>query len=236
MFSLSGFSQLTNFEIPKGDTLIHIEHLFYNVGYSKEYKQSGWVAYHLVPKDTLVVYNKRKSFVKDKMYLGETATNEDYKKSGYDKGHLVPAADMRFDYYAYIETFFYTNCSPQLPAFNRGKWKTLENWTRGLLKYYKIIYIVTGPILQNQCHTIGKHKVVVPDYFYKVILGYDGENYSAVAFLMPNKKINDNLCNYIVSVNLIESLTKMDLFSELPDDIEKNIESYKNTELWEKLK
>ena len=134
-----GYSQIKFLEIPKEDTLTKVNHYYYEIGYSEKHEQSGWVAYSLSQKDTIITYDKRKKFSEDNYIETGSAKNTDYKKTGYDRGHLVPAADMRLSFGAYTETFLYSNCSPQLPGFNRGQWKVLESWTRNLLKTYKTI-------------------------------------------------------------------------------------------------
>ena len=241
LIGLNLYGQIENLELPneKFDTILNIErigHFSYVCGYIEEFEQSAWVAYNLTKEDTLITCTKRFSFKEDSEVSTKSANASDYKKSGYDRGHLLPAADMRKNYASCRETYFYTNCSPQLPGFNRGKWKSLESWTRDLLKCYEKLYIVTGPVLTKGLPTIGDNKVAVPNFFYKAIIMYDGSEYFAVAFLMPNKKINRPLSNYVVSIDLIEALTEIDFFSKLPDKIENDIESYQNQEIWVNLK
>lgn len=237
LFSFNVFGQIDNLELPnvKFDTTLNIKrvgHFSYVLGYIEKYEQAAWVAYVLTSEDTLKVCTKRYSFKIDREVETGSANSSDYKGSGYDRGHLIPAADMRKDCASLQETYFYSNCSPQLPGFNRGKWRSLELWTRHLLRYYEKIYIVTGPILTDGLPTIGDNEVAVPNFFYKAIVMYDGTDYSAVGFVMPNKKTSRPLNDYIVPVNFIEALTGIDLFSNLSDDIEEKIESYRNEEVW----
>ena len=223
-----GYSQIKYLEIPKNDTLQRVNYEYFELGYSENHEQPGWVAYTLSQKDTVINYDKRKSFKEDKNITTRTANNSDYKSTGYDRGHLVPAADMRYAFGAYTSTFLYSNCSPQVPAFNRGQWRVLELWTRNLLKTYKNIYIVTGPILTDDMPFLGINKVSIPDFFYKVIVMFDGEKYSSIAFFMPNRKNESEAKFFIVSVDFVEAVTGMDFFSKLPDKIENEIESKLN--------
>ena len=97
-----------------------------------------------------------------------SAHSSDYTKSGYDRGHLCPAADMDFNPVAMEESFFMSNISPQAPEFNRGIWKDLETEVRNWAKKEKKIYVVTGPVFRDNKGTIGEDKVTVPGYFFKI--------------------------------------------------------------------
>lgn len=227
-----GFSQTKNLGVPNNDTLDIVNHYFYIIGYSEKHEQPGWVTYSLSQKDTVIKYNKRKSFTIDDLIVTKSATNSDYKNSGYDRGHMVPAADMRWDFSAYVETFKYSNASPQIPNLNRGKWKVLESKVRNLLQTYEIIYIVTGPILTNGLPTIGKNEVSIPNFYYKAIVVFDGVNYKGFAFLLPNKKTTYQLEDCMVTINFIEAMTGYDFFPHLPIDIENNVESMQSKKWW----
>ena len=99
-----------------------------------------------------------------------SATPQDYTRSGYDRGHLAPAADMSFSAKAMSESFYMSNMSPQAPQFNRGIWSKLEKQVRHFATKEKRIVVVTGPILPAEKNiTIGANKVTVPQYYYKVI-------------------------------------------------------------------
>ena len=89
-------------------------------------------------------------------------------QSGYDRGHLCPAADMTHSAEAMEETFLMSNISPQLPVFNRGIWKSLEKQVRDWGEKERI-YIVTGPVFKDNKGKIGRTGVTVPGFFYKVV-------------------------------------------------------------------
>ena len=95
-----------------------------------------------------------------------SATPQDYTRSGYDRGHLAPAADMSFSVKTMSESFYMSNMSPQAPQFNRGIWSKLEKQVRHFATKEKRIVVVTGPILPvEKTITIGANKVTVPQYF-----------------------------------------------------------------------
>jgi endonuclease G, mitochondrial len=161
-----------------------------------------------------------------------TADNGDYAGSGYDRGHLAPAADMGWSSIAMAESFYYSNMSPQVPAFNRGIWKRLEELVRTWAVDYNAVYIVTGPVLTNGLLTIGINKVSVPKYFYKVILEYNDQDIKGIAFILPNTGSGEPLQNYAVTIDSVEKFTGIDFFPKLPDDQERIIESTLSVNSW----
>ena len=104
------------------------------------------------------------------MVTGLIATNADYTRSGYDKGHMAPAADMKWSPQAMEESFYFSNMCPQHPQLNRRGWKNLEEKIRDWAIADSAIIIICGPIVAKQPKTIGKNKVVVPQQFFKVVL------------------------------------------------------------------
>lgn len=221
-----GYSQINHLEIPKCKKYID-HHNSYELLYSKKYKISIWTAYELIPSDTIIIYKRKKEYYNDYL-INNTANKNDYYKSGYDRGHLVPARDMRYNFKAINDVNCYSNISPQNPSFNRGIWKKLETKVSHLTRNYDHIYIVTGPILTDSLPTIGKDKVVVPNFYYKVIVTYRNGNYKGIGFIIPNKKSNYNLDKYCVPIDFVESITNLDFFYKLDDKIENVIE--KNSE------
>lgn len=105
----------------------------------------------------------------------EAVTTDDYKGAGMDRGHMCPAGDNRWHWKAMQESFYMTNICPQNHNLNRGDWKELEESCRRWAQEEGKIYIVCGPILYDQRHrTIGKkHKITVPEAFFKVVLCAD---------------------------------------------------------------
>jgi DNA/RNA endonuclease G (NUC1) len=89
---------------------------------------------------------------------------------------------------------------------------------------YDGVYVVTGGLLKEPLRTIGKEKVVVPDYFYKILLDNCNGQYKMIAFLLPNKKSKKLLYSFVVSVDSIEKMTGIDFFPKLDDKLENNLE------------
>lgn len=171
--SLNVFSQskIEKLEIPKTDSVnLIIEHAGYSFRYSEPHEQPLWVAYELTAAETMKSVERTDRFIPDPKVPTGTATNKDYEKSGYDRGHLAPAADMGWSAQAMAESFYFSNMSPQIPEFNRGIWKNLEGLVRNWAQVNGSIYIVTGPVLKPGLKTIGPNRVSVPEHYYKVVL------------------------------------------------------------------
>jgi len=194
-----------------------VKHGGYTLCYSEKYEQAKWVAYELTVKNLLCDGKRKNSFRIDTDIVTGSATVVDYYRSGYDRGHLAPAADFKCDM---RPTFLMSNISPQKPMFNRGVWKRLERWARDKAKEDGLVYVITGPVLHDSLKTIGINEVAVPEQFYKIVFN----DWRVTAFLIPNKWAIGKLDKFVVSVDSVESVTGIDFFSELPDSIEKIIE------------
>jgi endonuclease G, mitochondrial len=228
---------LLSLEIPlvlKGEKLI--KHIGYSLVYSEEHEQAKWVAYVLNKKELSGTFPRSDNFNEDPAVSSGSASNSDYSKSGYDRGHLAPAADMKWSEKAMSESFYYSNMSPQLPAFNRGIWKILEEKVRDWALENDSILIVTGPILpsknEKKLATIGHNSVAVPKYYYKAILDFKKEKSKSIAFVLPNKGSKMPLKSFVVSIDSLEKLSKIDFFYKLDDKLETSIESKFCKECW----
>ena len=211
---------------------MYIKHFAYSLVYNEKNEQADWVAYCL-KKEELKKNNKRKgNFRVDTLIITHTANSNDYYKSGYDRGHLAPAADMTWSEQAISESFYYSNISPQNISFNRGIWKKLENKVRELSIKYDCIYICTGPIYKGKISTIGDNKVAVPSHFYKALMIYNDTIHQSIAFIIPNKKNNKPLTDYTISIDSLENVIGLDLYFSLPNSKEKVMENSYNIRYW----
>ena len=207
-----------------------VDHSYYSLSYDEIHEQSEWVYYLLTSDMINGKYQRTDNFRLDKKITTGSASNSDYYKSGYDKGHLAPAADMKISKISMSESFLLSNVSPQNPLFNSGIWQKLERQVRSWVLSEGEMFIVTGPILKNLIESIGLNNVSVPSFFYKIV--YSKSNDKMIAFLMPNKKISNDLKYYVKSVDYIENLTGIDFFYQLDDEIEKALESQINLNEW----
>lgn len=212
------------------DNIIH--HSFYTLNYNEKFEQASWVAYKLTSGMLTNAAKRKENFRADPMVSSGSATPADYTKSGYDKGHLCPAADMSFSATAMSETFFMSNMSPQKPQFNRGIWKTLEEKIRDWALTNNELYITTGPVFLNNTSSIGKNKVAVPQYYYKVILDYKQPDIKGIGFILKNEGSDKNISEFAVTIDSVEKLTGIDFYTALPDVEENIIERQANYKNW----
>jgi endonuclease G len=195
-----------------------------------------WVTYHLTKENLQGNANRKNSFRPDPDLPRERRSElEDYKKSGFDQGHMAPAADFKRCDEAMSETFFLSNMAPQRPNLNRITWSHLEDEVRSLADKHGSIWIFTGPLyLDNFDHQgqprehIGPDNVAVPTHFFKVILceHSDGQR-EMFAFIMKNQvgKLPGTSKGFIVSVRKVEELSGLNFFHRLPDDEETRLET-----------
>ena len=144
-----------------------IKHEGYTVSYNSEYRIANWVAYELTATEAKSKKTERSNkFVSDPQVKGATAMNEDYTRSGYDRGHLAPAGDMKWSAKAMRESFYLSNICPQKPKLNRGIWKDLEEQCRLWALDNGSLLIVTGPVITGDMKRLGKNKVAIPKSFH----------------------------------------------------------------------
>jgi endonuclease G, mitochondrial len=209
-----------------------IKHTGYTLSYNTTYHIANWVAYELTAEETVPVVTRNNHFVPDPLLKSGSASNEDYKGSGYDRGHLAPSADMCYSYQAMVESFYLSNITPQTPSFNRGIWEKLEKQVRQWAIDDKAVLIVTGTVLTKGLPTIGFDRITVPALFYKVILDYTETDIKGIAFIIPNEGSQEPLQRYAVTIDSVEKLTGNDFFYQLPEDQQRVIESTIDLSKW----
>ena len=216
-------------EIPKTvgkrDEMV-IRHLGYTVSYNNFYKTPNWVAWELTRQETEGDEERTNKFLPDPELPEPRVTTSDYTRSGYDRGHMAPAADMKWSSRAMKESFYMSNICPQNRKLNRDDWGDLEESCRKWAEKYGTVHIACGPIYDTKSpKRIGKNRVAVPDRFFKVVLIYNRKNPMAMGFLFDNTAHHQNLKNYMVTVDKVEEETGLDFFPKVPDSIEERIES-----------
>jgi len=155
----------------------------------------------------------------------------EYKESGYTRGHMAPAMDMRWNKTAMEQCFLMTNICPQLDEMNDGEWRHVEEAVHKWSRTAKRLIVLTGPIFSNDMERIGKHDdIAVPKSFFKVI--YSPEQNRAIAFVMENKKMPNSWTNYATTIDKVEALTGYDFLASLDDEVENVVESKENIKDW----
>lgn len=205
----------------------------YALGYFEEWEQPSWVTYRLTKDEVMSRKASRlDAFMADPLVKTGSASLDDYKGSGYDRGHLAPAGDMHWSDKAMLESFYMSNMSPQDPSFNRGVWAKLERAIRRFAYAEGSVFVVTGPIFTEEDNaTIGANKVRIPGFYYKVVYDETPPE-KMIAFILPNKGSKKALDSFVVTVDDVEEATGLDFFSELPLDVQQKLESESNPDEW----
>lgn len=229
---------LERFGLPKleaGDeVVVHAGHMLV---YSEKHEQPKWTAHIAAPDLIKGNLARIDSFLPDPLVKTGTAVTADYWNSGYDRGHLVPSADMRWNLEALQGTYLYSNISPQKPELNRETWADLEDWGRRYVNFSKRrVFVITGPVLRDGLPTMQKadrkNEVSIPEYFWKVIADLDGDKPQAIAFVMSNGKQDGPPISFAVTVDSVETLTGLDFFPALDDAVENRIEAMRELKDW----
>lgn len=218
--------------LPSSTTGEIIKHNYYTLSYSEAHEQAEWVAY-TIKKEHLTYDNReRPYFIEDPKVSTKSADWRNYRGSGYDRGHMLPAGDRRFSEQAYNETFYTSNISPQDKYFNAGIWNRLEQKVRYWCKKYGDLLVVTGGVLENNLIEIGDEDVDVPRAFYKIVMRGSGEGAVVLAFLIPAKESQEPFENFLVPVDEIEKKTGIDFFEKQPEAWQSKLESQVNSSAW----
>lgn len=196
----------------------------------------NYVAWHLTRERVTGEISRINNFHPDESLPYEyQVISSDYSNSGYDRGHMCPAADNKDSYENMRNSFLLTNICPQNRNLNAGDWQNLEIQCRDWVMRYGDLYIVCGPIFnQVTYNTIGKKdrmKIAIPDVFFKVVL-YMGESHKCLGFIYSNEATNHPIRYYCKSVDEVEEITGIDFYPLLPDEIENVIESECNPNSW----
>lgn len=221
---------------PTGTRGQRIDYQGFSLSYDEEWEQAEWVAYILERKNLQQEWGDRpRNFSADPNVSTGSAVDNDYRGSGYDRGHLAPFADFAWNDAQARETFYLSNISPQARQFNQGVWRELEELTRDWANRFKRLYVVTGPVMtEGPKGTIGRtNRIAIPAAYYKVLLDLDDPEQKGIGFVIPNEISFDPLPKYAMSIDQVEDITGIDFFSELmPKDQEQQLESVGNPDLW----
>jgi endonuclease G len=200
-----------------------------------------WVQYAINPEDLEGDVERSDRFRPDTSIPNNSRSElGDYRNSGYDKGHMAPAADMKRSEEAMEECFLLSNIAPQVGVgFNQQIWRELEEAVRGWVGQRGSLFVITGPVFAVENRTvnykvIGNNNVAVPTHFYKIVVdAKDPQHIDALAFLIANKDLRGHdYSEYLVSIDDIERATGLDFLSALPLDVQEKAESRKPTTVW----
>jgi endonuclease G len=205
----------------------------YVLSYDRRNRVANWVYEHITypalrPAEDV---DRGKSEFKEDVNIHSyfRSTNQDYKGSGYDRGHMAAAANHRSHQKFMDQTFFLSNIAPQVgKGFNRDKWNDLEKEVRNLAKTNDNVWLCTGPLylprreadnkLYVKYEVIGPSNVAVPTHFFKVILCEKQGVYSLYSYVLPNQPCDEStpLSSYLVPIDSIERAAGFLLFDKVP--------------------
>jgi endonuclease G len=225
-----------------------IEHAGMVLGFDCDYKMALWVFHVLTSDVTSGNISRSNDFRLDEKSTCGTAQEADYflRKEkedgtfeydgfGFDRGHLAPSADFRWSANALSESYYYSNMTPQRPEFNRESWASLEGLLRKIVdQEKKQFYVITGPVLHEGLTEIERsaNKLKIPELHYKIIVDASAENPRGMAFLMPNKKCEQRLSAYVLTIDSLERLTGIDFFPTMNEELETKIEQTADFNAW----
>lgn len=201
----------------------------FTVSFNASRNVPNWVAWKLTPEKLVERESRSNKFLPDPdLSESQAVTTQDYSGSGWDRGHMCPAADNRWHWRAMQESFYMTNICPQHHELNRGDWRELEEACRRWAEETGSIYICCGPIFYSRGphRAIGReHRIDVPDAFFKVVLCSASQPPHGIGFLYKNTAGNHPLDSYVNTIDQVERITGIDFFPALPDEIENKVES-----------
>lgn len=213
------------------------ESVNYALEWDGEKKANRWTCYQMYASNRVSNTSRYESddnqYPQDpdlpQAYRWET---DPFRRSGYDHGHLCPSADRLYSFEANYQTFFLTNMSPQLNAFNAGVWENMESqlrkWITVKSSVGDTLYVCKGGTIDkaDQVLTTLSNGLTVPKYFFCALLMKNSGGYKALGFWFEHKANRDeNLESYVVNIDQLESLTGLDFFCNLPDETENHVES-----------
>ncbi len=232
----SSADELLKVNIPSDIPSTPLNYAGMNISFNPKMHIPNYVAWELTADEATGTEPRWNKFAADDSVAG-CAESYDYNYTGYDRGHMAPAGDMKWDAEAMRQTFYMTNICPQAKSLNTGAWKNLEEKCRTWAKVDSAIMIVCGPVINdNITEFIGDSKVAVPKRFFKVVLSPFANPPRGIGFVMPNSKVKGGMQATAMSIDEVEAITGYDFFSALPDDIENEVESQNDFHLWSTLR
>lgn len=238
------------------------EMLNYALEWNSDMKHAAWVAYYFDEYTCLDNVSRTDAWDVDPLLPTSYQTDNTYHTSdGFDRGHICASEDRVYCEEANEQTFYYSNMSPQIGSFNQGFWAELESrvrtWGRSVPKTYDKVYITKGGTLNHLLKNFegteqasdGKYPTTdengytikglpCPQYYFMAVLSEKDGEYNAIAFLVEHQEgmtespTSDELKTYVVTIDKLEEFTGIDFFCNVPDDVETEVESSYDVNVW----
>ena len=229
--SEGGRDSLMTVGLPAGlsDTLVRCD--AFDVYFNSSWGIANCAAYELVTNELHGTVERSNEFMAHPGVKG-CASPADYAGCGMDRGHLVPAGDLKWSEEAMRQSFMLTNVAPMHKALNEGGWAKLEEKVREWTARDSALLVFTGPIVNEGDSTLASSHVKVPRAYFKVIMAPCVRPRRAIAFIYPNGHSGGRLNKYAVSIDEVERRTGLDFFPTLPDEEQQRLESPVNLDAW----
>lgn len=219
--------------LPDGTANSDLDYTGFRIGFNASMHEPNYAAWELDSARLDGAASRKDAKFQSDPDVDGCATLADYRNSGYDRGHMVPAADMKWDEQAMHDCHYLTNIAPQQQQLNTGAWNSLEGLCRKWAARYGRLVVVAGPVLTDKITTfIGPSQVAVPSRYYKVVLAPDLAEPMGIGFIMPNRYVEGGVQASAVTIDQVEAVTGIDFFSGLPDSIENIVESQARFHKW----
>ncbi|MCY4418685.1 MAG: DNA/RNA non-specific endonuclease [Cytophagales bacterium] len=209
---------------------IIVEHEGFTLSYNERYEHPRWIAYRLDLdrlRNSLMV--SKGMYRADPLVRTGSAYPEDYEKILYVKGHMVPPEDLKWSHTAHSASYYMSTICPQDSVFQQELWWNLEKGIRGWTELYEKIYIVSGA---HGGHRINS-KIVVPNYFYKILLVVHEKKLHGIAFWFPHpRKKYKAWRKYAYPIDRVEAWTGLNFFPTLPKEVAREVEGSYDEKLW----
>lgn len=229
--SEGGRDSLMAVGVPRGVSDTLVRYGAFDVHFNSERGIANCAAYELIDSELNGTVGRMGEFMPDSGVKG-CPSPQDYAGSGMDRGHLVPAADLKWSDDAMRQSFLLTNVCPMHKALNEGGWAKLEEKVREWTVRDSVLLVFTGPVVSAGDTTLSSCRVTVPSAYYKVIMAPCVRPMRAIAFIYPNGHSGGRLQQYAVSIDEVEHRTGLDFFPFLPDRDQQQLESPVNLDAW----
>ena len=207
-----------------------VDYTGFTVSFNESLRIPNYVTYELTASETDGEETRMRKFLQDPNVAG-CPEHKDYTNSGYDRGHMAPAADMKWSKDAMRDCFYLTNICRQNQKLNREAWQALEEKTRAWAVRDGKLIVIVGPIVSNHPQRLASG-IAIPEGFFKVLLATNVEPMRAIAFIYKNQSGQKNMSQQAVSIDSVEEITGLDFFSSLPDEKETPLEKSCNFNAW----
>lgn len=217
--------------VPRGmsDTLVRYE--AFDVHFNSGRGIANCAVYELALNELNGTVERMGEFMSDMSVKG-CPSPQDYAGSGMDRGHLVPAGDLKWSETAMWQSFMLTNVAPMHKALNEGGWAKLEEKVREWTARDSALLVFTGPVVSEDDTTLAGGRVKVPSAYYKVVVAPCVRPMRTIAFIYPNGHSGGRLQEYAVSVDEVEHRTGLDFFPTLSEREQQRVEQSVNLDAW----